>query len=154
MAGYLIPVAEALPELSRSFDLSLFVFDRCADPRVIAISTDYDTYVWSPMSMRFEDYCQLLAQQDMIVTSRAHGAMCAAILGIPSLIIEIEPKLRTIHDILPNSTRLVTLDASVLSTWLPALDDLFSINKTIVAADVEHNRILISKAVNESLDGY
>ncbi|MGB3590692.1 MAG: polysaccharide pyruvyl transferase family protein [Nonlabens sp.] len=53
------------------------------------------------------------SQSSVIVTQRAHGAIVGNVLGIPSICVEIETKLRNIHQMMPNSTRLVSVDFSV-----------------------------------------
>jgi polysaccharide pyruvyl transferase WcaK-like protein len=120
------------------------VFDRGADPQVLALCNGYRAHVWSPQSTTLDEYCFRLAELDVVVTSRAHGAICAAVLGVPSLILDIEPKLRTIHDLLPRATRLVPSSAELLKTWLPRLAELLSVSPV-------DNKAQVNSAMAESL---
>lgn len=64
-----------------------------------------------------------------IISTRAHGVMLPAVFGVPSIAIEIEPKLREIHSMLPHGTLLVsepTADAilSAYESYVDRIDDL------------------------------
>ena len=117
-ANYLESFVEMLPQLQNTYELSLFIFDKRVDKDLLDVAKSYDTHVWNPPKTSFDDFCSLLAQQDVLVSSRAHGAICGAVLGIPSVLIEIEPKLKTIHEMLPQSTVLHPPDALSLEALL------------------------------------
>lgn len=52
--------------------------------------------VWSPFHQTIQQFLQSFAKFDIVVTARAHGAIIASCLGIPSVSIVIEPKLEII----------------------------------------------------------
>ncbi len=82
------------------------------------------------------------------MSSRAHGVICGAVLGIPSVLIEIEPKLRTIHEMLPQSTVLHPPDELSLQALLRAIDAMLECEKSVLFAEVEHNRLQAGNAVD------
>jgi polysaccharide pyruvyl transferase WcaK-like protein len=151
---YLRTIAEMLPVLSQQYKLSLFVFDNRVDDQLLTISKPYTTHVWTPSTSRFDDYCALLAMQDVIVSSRAHGAMCGAILGVPSLLVEIEPKLRSIHEMLPYATCLLRPDELVLPRLISEIEVSLKCEPNTISADVERNQTIINNAVDATLEAY
>jgi polysaccharide pyruvyl transferase WcaK-like protein len=139
----LIDAARALPS-----DLAVrwFLFDAHDDAAVRARLGDDDVRVWDPRE-GLARYAAALADVDVLVTARAHGAICGAILGVPSLIAPIEPKLDTIHAMLPGASRMLPAsvdgaalaDAARAAARTPAGD---------IAADVARNRAAIATHVD------
>ena len=76
------------------------------DQHLIKSNNDFVWLTWSPLSHTISEFLGKLIQSKVILSSRAHGVLLPAILGEPSIAIEIEPKLRNIHAMLPNSTVL------------------------------------------------
>jgi len=78
------------------------------DAHLVSRARDFDWLFWevdgtSPGTF-ISDLCRT---SKAIVSARAHGVMLAAAFDTPSIAIEIEPKLREIHGMLPTGTRLV-----------------------------------------------
>jgi polysaccharide pyruvyl transferase WcaK-like protein len=46
----------------------------------------------------------MISKQDLLITTRAHGILVAAALGMPSVCIGIDPKLHTFHKMLPSAS--------------------------------------------------
>lgn len=145
-ASALEAVANTLQELMPHYDLTLFFFEAEADARLIAALQSFSPVVWEPDSMQLSHFAELLSAQDVIVTSRAHGAICAACLGIPSIIIEIEPKLRRVHEMLPRSSSLLPL-ASLHSELQPLIERALQTDAALIAEDVAHNQALSETAL-------
>jgi len=61
---------------------------------------------WEPSTMWFEEFAARLGGFDLLVSARAHGIIIGAALGIPSIAIELEPKLRLICDQLRTGTEI------------------------------------------------
>ena len=95
---YLESIEKILPYLNKNYELTIFLFDKRTDKKVLQLAKDYNICLWNPVKMSFKEFCFQLETQDVLVTSRAHGAICGAVLGVPSVIIELEPKLKTIHE--------------------------------------------------------
>jgi polysaccharide pyruvyl transferase WcaK-like protein len=63
--------------------------------------------VWRPNELRIEEFWRALGAFDLVVTSRAHGAIAAALIETPAIVLDTDSKLRSIHSLLPNGTILV-----------------------------------------------
>lgn len=57
--------------------------------------------VWNARVSRIEDFWDLIAQQDLVITSRYHGAIFALLSETPFIAVEIEPKLHNLRDLVP-----------------------------------------------------
>ena len=150
---YLKKIKHILKPLSKKYELTLFIFDKTEDLETIDMFSDYATLIWDSMSIKFDDYCQRLASQDILITSRAHGAICGAVLGVPSIIIEIEPKLQTIHSLLPTSTVLLTLKELNLSFIEKSISKLLTCEKKEISYDVNKNKNLMKNIIDLILVG-
>lgn len=128
-----------LAHLSGRFDLTAISLDPDADANTLAALGDIPFVLWRPAQMRIETLVEHLARQDVLLTSRAHGAICGACVGRPSVIVEIEPKLRTVHEMLSGATRLVA-DSLDPNTVASALEEALSIDFDQIVADVIRNR--------------
>lgn len=151
------PLREALlaflPELALHYEINFLTFEADHDPATIkAVKGTWPHRIWRPRNGdSIGAFAAELGRQQLLVTSRAHGAICGAVLGIPSLIIDIEPKLRTVHEMLPNATRLVSPDPRGLGEWPSHLQALRSIEPAAIAADVANNRARAGRMVSEAL---
>ncbi|WP_020681880.1 polysaccharide pyruvyl transferase family protein [Marinobacterium rhizophilum] len=79
------------------------------DEHLVARAPEFEWVFWevdgtSPSTF-FYNLCQ---SSKVIVSARAHGVMLAAAFNTPTIAIEIEPKLKEIHKMLPTGTRLVS----------------------------------------------
>ena len=59
-----------------------------------------DVLYWDPSGRTLEDFLMEFAETDLVITSRAHGALVAACLGIPSICIGIERKMQAVAEML------------------------------------------------------
>lgn len=55
-----------------------------------------------------------LKNTKLIISQRAHGAIVGNVLGIPSICIGIEPKLKNVHKMMPLSTKYIELDYRIV----------------------------------------
>ncbi len=129
---------DKLTQLAATYDITGFIFDAPADPKCQQLFTPYATKIWHPAHMTIADFAASLAAQDVLLTARAHGAICGACLGVPSVIIAIEPKLEQVHAMLPNASILVPANAP--EHWAKAIEIARSISLETIAADVQKNR--------------
>ena len=67
---------------------------------------------WDPAKDTIRAFTEKLSGFDLMISARAHGVIMAAALGLPSIAIEVEPKLRLISSSLANGTEL----------WSPPFD--------------------------------
>ena len=149
--NYIESFVKILPGLQDIYDLSLFVFDKRVDQLLLDFFKNYTTHVWDPPKTSYKEFCSLLAQQDVLVSSRAHGAICGAVLGIPSVLLEIEPKLRTVHEMLPHATYLLSPIGLRLDRLKTAIDSVLSIFSATNSDDVNKNKTLTLDSIEKSL---
>ncbi|MGC6370835.1 polysaccharide pyruvyl transferase family protein [Pseudomonas sp. K2I15] len=83
----------------------------------------YDTFEWLCWDAAGDTpetfMAKLIVESDVIISARAHGVLLPASLGFPTIAIEIENKLKKVHEMLPRGTRLVsTPDPEVIMTTI------------------------------------
>ena len=151
-AGYPADLKAWLDGFAPDYDVTVFVLGPTEDPQLLDKLAGVDNVsVWRAGEVSLADYTGHLAAQDIVLSSRAHGVICAALLGVPALIIDLEPKLHTVHAMLKDSTRLLdqgTWDVGVLKEELAAVAATNAETRRQECAD---NRQQIESAVAASL---
>jgi len=148
--AYLEVVLKVLLALqSQNRRLKVFSFDKKSDQFFIKkFSHHFPMTIWDPQQIKIEDYLSELSECSIVVTSRAHGAIVSACLGIPSLCLAIEPKLQKVHEMLKNCSRLIEpLDPNRI---MAAVDEITTNQKTFqkaAALDVEHNADIMKQGM-------
>lgn len=138
---------EIFARLATEYEITGFIFDRHSDPRLQALLQPYAHQIWQPDSMQISDFAQRLGEQDVLLSSRAHGAICGACLGVASVIVNIEPKMAQVHAMLPSSSLLVP--ANEAPRWEEALKAALAISPAAIASDVSSNRAASQAALQE-----
>lgn len=113
----------------------------------------YTVHEWDPNEMDLESYIGKLCRHQVVVTSRAHGCLISACLGIPPVCIEIEPKLRMFAEMFPEGASLIAEDASD-ATWIKTLEEKcenYDSIKQTLEVEMESNRAVIDGAVQRTL---
>lgn len=151
-AGFADAFRSVIEELSAQYDLALISFDPVTDAGTLRALKDIPQIVWRPESMNLAMFAEELSGHDVLLTSRAHGAICGACLGRPSVILEIEPKLAAVNAMLPRATRLVRPDSDS-KTVARAIEEALTIPTNSIELDVMHNRILSTNALDVVLQG-
>ncbi|WP_293938726.1 polysaccharide pyruvyl transferase family protein [Sphingobacterium sp. UBA5996] len=81
---------------------SLFIFSKLKDNSLIErVRRDYNklkTTIWDPEIDDFYDFLKELNSCDILITSRYHTAIFALNLGIPTICLGIDPKLKILCD--------------------------------------------------------
>lgn len=131
-------IAATIAEFAKEYDITGFILEEQRDPKMIALLVPYTTHIWKPELMSINSFMQQIACQDVLLTSRAHGAICGACVGVPSVVVNIEPKLEQVHKMLQNSSVLVPVDDA--SSWNDAFKKAQAIKPEVIADDVEKNR--------------
>lgn len=89
----------------------LISLDADNDTQVISSLPDFEWLIWNPTKATPAEFLSTIAQKcDYLVSTRAHGVMLPAALGIPSIAVQIEPKLANIQSYFPNGTTLIKPD--------------------------------------------
>lgn len=131
-------------------DFTLISLDATADAESIAAARGFPLEVWRPRHLSIPDFLMKLSAQDAFITTRAHGAICGSVLGRPSIVVGIEPKLSHVHGMLPNATLFVQPDA--LKHQLGGLlNQLLAIPHTDIEKDVASCRAKSERALSATL---
>jgi polysaccharide pyruvyl transferase WcaK-like protein len=134
---------------NEGYQLKFFAFDSANDQEFIRqFSNVFPIQVWDPETMSLNGFVAELATCDLMVSSRAHGAIVATCLGIPAICLQIEPKLAAVSAMLSGSSALVKPDndRTVLSAVHHALDKLVEL-KQAAHNDAAANREVMRQGV-------
>jgi len=134
---YLTSLHQCISRLmDQGYSISVFLFQQESDGQFTEQFSGIERYTWDPGTMHFKDYLELLAGQDLIVTSRAHGVLIAAAMGIPAVTLGIDSKLKSFHDMLPNSGVYIELPVET-SSLMKEIMACLSIPKRQITEDFE-----------------
>lgn len=113
--SYFGKVKEAVRILRREeIEIRFVSFAPQADSHTLSdlSSSAEDILQWDPGEKTLRTFIEDLGNCDLLISARAHGVIMGAALGIPSVAIEVEPKLCLICDKLTGGTRI----------WSPPFD--------------------------------
>lgn len=147
---FLRNIMPTIKALSSKYDLHLISLNPSADIATLNELNFLEQTLWNPESTEIEEFAEVIAKQDILLTARAHGAICGACLGRPSVILNIEPKLAAVNAMLPQATRLVSPSADV-SILVEEIEQTLSIPFVNIKDDVKRNRAEAEKALVEIL---
>ena len=100
-AKYLTSVINAISLLKAAgYEIRFVSFNPKNDALALKELKKEDVLCWNPNQWELKEFLQELSLYDIMITSRAHGAIIGACLGIPSVCVEIEPKLLNVQQIL------------------------------------------------------
>jgi polysaccharide pyruvyl transferase WcaK-like protein len=121
--------------------VNFFAFDANTDKQYIKFfeSKGETVNVWQPYSMSLSEYLQQLNLQDLIITSRFHGAIVGSCLGIPGICLNIEPKLKSAIEMLPGIYTLINMPLNKAA-----------LTKAISMVGVDNNKIMCGKALAQN----
>ena len=85
--------------------------------------------------MELGQFARILGESAVVISNRAHGLIVAAICGVPTICIETDDKLRSIQQMLPESSLL--LPVSQIATGLVAAIDNAHSNKQVLKDTVK-----------------
>ncbi len=131
-------------------EIEMFSFDKKADQDFIRFFTGkFPMHVWDPERYQLDDYLKKIAECQLIITSRAHGAILAAGLGVPSICLAIEPKLEQVAEMLKHSSTLIKKPFLTETISKEVVNLLKSIDakSALVKRDVEENRAKMVESV-------
>lgn len=141
-------VMPSLNLLSENYDLTLISFDKSTDKGTLKFLRNFPQITWQPDKMTISDFASILSEQSLFLTARAHGAICGACLGRPSVVLEIEPKLATVHSMLPNTTRLAPLDIQP-EILINCIEEVKAISLATIENEVLQNHKICQYALSQ-----
>jgi len=127
-----------LEELSQVFDLTIFSMNPEEDRNLLSRYAGFRQQCWEPSQMSVKEFLLAMQGQDLLITSRAHGAICGACIGLPAVILDIEPKLEAVHSMLPSCTRLVSRPFGFGELGI-AIEELIDLDQDHILADLAFN---------------
>jgi polysaccharide pyruvyl transferase WcaK-like protein len=145
-AAFAQRILPMLERLSASFELTLISLDPSTDAGTLSALPALPQIKWAPDRMDIHAFVEMLAAQDVLLTARAHGAICGVCVGRPSVILEVEPKLRAVHAMLPGATRIVSppYDPEIV---VARLEEALAIPFDRITADALRNRAESERAL-------
>jgi polysaccharide pyruvyl transferase WcaK-like protein len=90
--------------------------------------------VWDAKSELLEDFWALIAAQDLMVTSRFHGAIFSLLSSTPFIAIEIEPKLSNLREMVPELGDFAVDPSTDVDTMHHAVEALLARREGILPA--------------------
>ena len=145
--AHLAPVALAARRLlDRGVEVSLVLFDPGDEDAVLPSFPAVPTLVWRPdQPGGLDALLAHLGSRGLVISTRAHGAIASGCLGVPSICVAIEPKLRVVAGMFPRSGLHVALGdglAERLETAaLDRLDRLDTLRPLVLQDVLEQERI-------------
>ncbi|MCG2835705.1 polysaccharide pyruvyl transferase family protein [Photobacterium sp. WH77] len=138
-------------------------------PKFVSLYADYDKNVieyfqdegfevitWDPVSTKMDEFLSFLNSCKCIITTRAHGAIVPSMLGVPTVIINIEHKLKKVHEMLLNSSYLMELESvSDSFVWDDIIEKYLTNRLDLVSGlfvDLKRNSIESTEAAEDILN--
>ena len=83
-------------------------------------------FLYNPNEL--DGFIRHLSETNFIISQRAHGMILANLLKIPVIGLELEPKLRNVHKMIPNTSKILSLKEinkipEILNRWTVLPDD-------------------------------
>ncbi|QOI97189.1 MAG: polysaccharide pyruvyl transferase family protein [Flammeovirgaceae bacterium] len=90
------------------FSITFFLFEAVHDlPCLQKLPNDYAVVKWPDDGANRGKFFDRFCEQSLVVSARFHGAILAATFQMPTIGIELDPKMRTLTEILPQSAQLI-----------------------------------------------
>lgn len=138
---------------SQGIQITFYSFDVEHDRESLKlIGSQHRVIIWEPEMVEVEDFFLEFQSEDLIITSRFHGAILASTFGVSSICLVIEPKLASVKEILATSCQLVELESIALSLQKLIITTLGEIKswKEKAISDFKRNRSLVINGLIEA----
>ncbi|HNP17452.1 MAG TPA: polysaccharide pyruvyl transferase family protein [Fulvivirga sp.] len=138
------------------YQVHLFSLDENYDINLKAFFGDR-LLIWKPNCINLADYLLKIAQCQIVISSRAHGAIIGGILGAIPICLESSIKLREVAEMFPESGRICSMDISAedLSKIIFSIKSEYKNYTSRLSRDLDLNRTAILEgvtALKESLN--
>lgn len=122
------------------------------DQHLIDQYADFEWLCWNAADSTPEIFMRrLILESDVIISARAHGVLLPAALGYPTIAVEIENKLRKVHEMLPLGTKLVSAPDSTV--MLDAIQELRR-DKALMTEHVKREVSERAELAKQSVDDF
>lgn len=124
------------------YEITYFSIDDVKDTLFRSNFQNHSLISWEPSKMKLTDFLAKLAQHEVVITARAHGAILGACLGIVPVIIPHSQKLVQVAKMFPTSatTYPVCLSDDLVQNLNHVFSNLEACRKA-VATDVQMNKL-------------
>jgi polysaccharide pyruvyl transferase WcaK-like protein len=148
----LASVAESLRE--RGYTVTYILFRHGGDRgwRTSLEERGESILAWNPEQQTIAQFLAMLSQFDLLLTARYHGALFGALLGIPVVCVEIEPKLKLVSELLTVPLWARPFDADKCVTLIDQTFQEWPQVRTRMSRVVDAQRELASRMTTEFLE--
>jgi|TARA_B110000259_G_C13987709_1_gene391174 polysaccharide pyruvyl transferase WcaK-like protein len=94
-------------KLHPNYDCVYISFYQKYDENILDKLVGRKVLIWNPESYTVSEFILKLRLCDVVVSSRAHGVLLPTMAYIPTIAVEIEQKLKAVHQMMPLSTKLI-----------------------------------------------
>ncbi|PIA79012.1 hypothetical protein BFR04_05685 [Gaetbulibacter sp. 4G1] len=99
-------IEEAKHLTDNNYKLDFILFKEEVDCESKLTNLNYNVIKWNPNNQTLEGFIKILSGYDLFISARFHGVIFGALLNIPSIAIEIEPKLKITKELLGRGVRV------------------------------------------------
>ena len=100
---YLDKILEQLDDL-KEYEIDFIFFKN--EPVSEKKLNNYNRIKWNPETQSIPDFLEILSAYDLFISARFHGVIFGALLNIPSIAVEIEPKLNLTSEFLGEGVKI------------------------------------------------
>lgn len=106
--------------------------------------------VWDARKYSIVDFMdEFISNSEVIISSRAHGVLLPASLGVPTIAVAIENKLFKVHDMIAKGNVLVEIaSAEALDSALDMFRDNEGCLRDNLEAEILKNKMKVTNAIN------
>lgn len=145
----------ALRKMQNSEPVTFIFFDENYDKELIDVAKaeGLSVLVWRPGQMSIDEFLEQLAKFSLVISNRFHGALCAAMLDIPSIVLETDAKLKSASEILPNSVYNFSLSRSIedIGHIINKVKLNSSFTTTQIDSDISHHHQVVQSMIGTAL---
>ncbi len=130
----------------RNIEVTFYSFDKNYDVRSPGLFSKFNFVQYDPLAL--SDYLSKLHNEDLLFTTRAHGAIIGACLGVPSLVLNTEIKLKEVSSMLKRSCkRIDSWEIEKLINAFETVNNNYSNTLKNLKIDFEENHVLAKKLI-------
>lgn len=140
-------VAEILQ--TEGYRIRFFSFD--ASDKVYAdFFSAYDFTIWQPEKLTMNEFLKEILSCNLIITSRAHGAIIPACMGIPLVGLAIEPKLEVVFNWFKDSSKLISypVNADQLLNAIQLQLERLGQSQTLIGEEVKKQELIMKEGIH------
>lgn len=106
--SYKDSLLKMIENLRVDYEITFIVFSEKSDQLWMDTlkSKDEDYILWNPNKQTINEFLKIMNEFDLFISARYHGFIFASLLNIPTICVEIEPKLALAHSQFEESSEL------------------------------------------------